>query len=96
MKHIKLFESHTINSIVNIIDEYNQFVKDLTPYIESKLGKNFAFYKLRNINNFGNKIEVSVEKYDNNNETIEMQYVFIDKKEMNNIILKINMKKYNI
>jgi hypothetical protein len=95
--NFKIYEGDTFNSIANIIDEYNQFIKNVSPFIESKLGKDFYYFEIIKIQRLSNnKFEFSVKTFDDSNEVIAIHYILVNEGEMNDVFLKINANKYNL
>jgi hypothetical protein len=102
MKHLRFYENTTsIKSITNVIEEYNNFINDIKPFIENSLGNRnqYDYFKIEKINKYGDKFEFTITTF-KDYESLSVSYINISNKQLKDIIEKINISrdtnKYNI
>lgn len=96
IKNFKIFEGKTFNSITKTINDYNQFIEDVEPFLEQKISTPFQHMSVTEIKATKNELIFFVTTYDPNYEIIETLDINIDKNELKDIYLKIDAKKYNL
>lgn len=114
MKHLKLFENKSAQSIKNLIEEFNNFLRDIKPVIikeylrlakdkryEPEQGdkpikgnvKNLALIEVITIDDY---FEFLLQDYDNNGFVTSQYFISISNEDMEEALIDLDAKKYNL
>lgn len=112
MKHIKLYENKSVQSIRKNIDEFNKFRKEIRPYVIEKYKSliDDDYYpecgsKPRKVNEdslvlndiyINNGFEFELFLWSNQGEFLDNFNISISNEEMEQILLKMTTHKYNL
>lgn len=113
MKHLRMYESYSIESIKKLSDDYDNFLQGIKPYIIKKYNqlandKNYhpeygsKPYKvseddlsIASFTRYNNKFEFNLFLW-NYGDVENSFYVILSEQEMEEILTKINVEKYNL
>ena len=113
MKHIKLFENNrSIQSMRNIVNEYDEFFNYITPIIMEKyneLAEDEDYEPdrgdaptsddepyLQTISDIGGGFEFYLQSFNNNGEPDANYHIELTDEELEELIIRVDSKKYNL
>lgn len=101
MKIKKVYENHSVNSVEKLINDYNQFAKDIRPFVQEELEEEFSGqydrFTIRRIITNGDNIQlwiILLNKNGNNEEINGLTNVI--ELNLKDTLMKLDTKKYNI